>query len=141
MSEATLDMSQVADAMEQIDAAQAVIAAALKGDPAAENAAAASKAPLPADDPAREPLVLTEADAAADLAGTPRPDNPTVPPVYVPAVDIAPSEELIDVVFSEPVSLYVGSSHREFAPGKTSITAGMYATIKQTHQADRVSRG
>lgn len=30
-------------------------------------------------------IVLTEADAAADLAGTPRPDNPTVPAEATPA--------------------------------------------------------
>jgi hypothetical protein len=138
VNKATLDMGQVADAMQQIDEAQAVIAAAMKGDPEAAPAEIdrevfhADGSPI---------LTLTDADAAADLAGTPRPDTPTVPPVYVPAIDIAPSEELIDVVFSQPVSLYVGSSHREFVPGKTSITAGMYATIKQTHQADRVSRG
>lgn len=138
MNKARLDMSQVVDAMEQIDEAQAVIAAAMNGDPEAVPAERdrevfhADGSPI---------LTLTEADAAADLAGTPRPDNPTVAPVYVPAIDIAPSEELVEVVFSRPVSLYIQSSHREFAPGKTTITAGMFATIKQTHYADAVSRG
>ena len=45
-------------------------------DPAPPLAAPATKA--------AKPVVLTDADAAADLAGTPRPDNPTVRPAPAP---------------------------------------------------------
>lgn len=44
--------------------------------------------PTPAPTPA--PVVLTEGDAAADVAGTPRPDNSTVAPPAAPPAAIQP---------------------------------------------------
>ncbi len=50
--------------------------------PAAHPHAAAKHAPLPRADEAK-PKGLTEADAKADIAGTPRPDNPTPAAIIV----------------------------------------------------------
>lgn len=93
MNAATLDMGQVAEAMEQIDAAQAVIAE----------------------------VMATEAETE---------------PVEAPAA--APGNDLVDVEVLRPVAVCVNGDHVTLAPGLTTITRGLLATIKQTHQADAV---
>jgi hypothetical protein len=58
---------------------------------------AAAEAPIAKTKPVEAPVVLTEADSLADLAGEPRPDNPTVDETYTyysPATETVTYDDL-----------------------------------------------